>query len=706
MLTRLSRDLGLSLKSVRHTAELLEEGATVPFIARYRKERTGGLTDEQIIALRDGAARWEEIEKRRDYILSVIEEQGKLSEHLKEKIGDCDSLGELEDLYLPYKPRRKTRADAARELGLEGLKKELYNRDNPRWRDKAVDYARRAGITPEEACRGAMDILAQEICENPTTRQKGREFFERQARAHSKVKNPEKDPEGKFRDYYDWSEPINRAAHHRLSALFRGEREGVLSLAIRPEKEQALERLGYYYVNKAKNNAEAVKKALADGYKRLLEPALEKELRHRLKEECDATSISVFADNLRQVLMASPLGEKVILALDPGFRTGCKLVVLDRDGSLLHHGVIYPTAPHNRVEESARIVKDLMDRFAPEAVAVGNGTAGRETEVFLKSLDFLKSLPVVSVNESGASVYSASEEARREFPDKDVTVRGAVSIGRRLLDPLSELIKIDPQSIGVGQYQHDVDQKSLSRSLDDVVEECVNRVGVNLNTAGTALLAHVSGLNRKLAGAIVKERQSRGGRFALRKELLEVKGMGRRSFELSAGFLRITDGDLPLDGSGVHPESYDVVEKMAASLGVPVVDLMGEEKLISRLNPEDFTDAERGLPTVTDIINELKKPGRDPRETFEQVQFDDSIRELEDLEEGMMLPGVVTNVTGFGAFVDLGVHQDGLIHISEMADRYVADPSEVVRVNQQVTVKVIQVDRERRRIGLSMKGIS
>jgi uncharacterized protein len=700
----LSRKLGLSLNSINNTLALLEEGATVPFIARYRKERTGAMTDEQIIALRDLHASLFEREKRRDYILKSIEEQGKLTPPLKEKILSALTLSELEDLYLPYKPRRKTRADKAMEMGLEGLKKEIFNRDNPRFKDLLPDYASKAGITEEEALQGALDIMAQEISESPVTRQKLRDLFEKQGRIVSKVKKKEKDEEGKYEDYYDWSESVTRAASHRILALFRGENEGILSVQIRPDKEQALERAGYYYLNKIKNNREWVQKALTDSYKRLIEPSLEKELRRQLKERSDEKSINVFADNLREILMSSPLGEKRLIAIDPAFRTGCKLVVLDRDGSLLQDGVIYPTAPHNKEKEASDILKKIVKSHSIEAIAVGNGTAGRETEQFLNGLDFLKDIPVISVNESGASVYSASEEGRREFPNKDVTVRGAVSIGRRLMDPLSELIKIDPQSIGVGQYQHDVDQKALSRSLDDVIEECVNRVGVNLNTAGTALLTHVSGLNRKLAQAIVDERSKRGKPYESRRELLKVKGMGAKAFELSAGFLRIQDGKEPLDRGGVHPESYDVVERMARSLGVNVIDLMGQDDLLKQIKPQDFTDQSRGLPTINDILSELKKPGLDPRDPFDIFEFDKGVQEMEDLSEGMILPGIVTNVTAFGAFVDVGVHQDGLIHISEMADHFISEPSEVVRVNQKLSVKVIQIDLKRRRIGLSLKG--
>ena len=704
IVAEIARTLGLQERGVARTLELLEEGATVPFIARYRKERTGGLTDEQIIDLRDLNGRLEEREKRRTYILESIESQGKLTGSLKEAVEKARTLAELEDLYLPYKPHRKTRADKALELGLEGLKKEIYNRDSPGIDSLSREYARKAGITAEEAVQGALDILAQEISESPETRKKLRDLFSRRSLIVTKVKKKDLDEQGKYADYYDWSGKASQAASHTLLALFRAEKEGVLSVQIRPDREEGLDKIGYFYLNRCRNNKDLVEKALADSYKRLLEPSLEKEYRHLLKEESDLKSIDIFADNLREMLMASPLGEKRILALDPGFRTGCKLVVLDRDGALLYDDVIYPTAPHNKTREAAVLLEKLAGKHRYEAVAVGNGTAGRETEAFLRDLPFLEGIPVISVNESGASVYSAGEEGRREFPDKDVTVRGAVSIGRRLMDPLSELIKIDPQSIGVGQYQHDVDQKALKTSLDDMVEECVNRVGVNLNTAGEALLSHISGLNRTLAGRIVEERHARGGRFDNRNDLLKVKGMGKKAFEQSAGFLRIKDGSEPLDGGSVHPESYDIVEKMARSLGVGLIDLMGNEELLGRLKPADFTDEKRGLPTVSDIIGELRKPGLDPRDPFDLFEFDESVHTMDDLYEGMILPGIVTNVTAFGAFVDVGVHQDGLVHVSEMADRFVRDPSEIVRVNQRVKARVIQIDLKRKRIGLSLKG--
>ncbi|MDC7221659.1 MAG: Tex family protein [Spirochaetales bacterium] len=701
----IAQTLNLDKRRVLAVLELMDEGATVPFIARYRKERTGGMTDEQIVALRDLHGKLVEREKRRAFILESIESQGKLTEELKKAIEGAGSASELEDLYLPYKSKRKTRADKARELGLEGLKKEIYNRDNPRINDSADDYARKAGISREEALKGALDILAQEISENSTTRQKLRDLFARRSVITSKVKDKEKDEQGKYADYYKWSAQASRAASHTLLALNRGEKEGILSVSVHPDREEGLDKISYYYLNRIHNNKELVESALKDSYKRLLEPSLETEYRRGLKEESDTKSIEIFAANLREMLMASPLGEKRLIALDPGFRTGCKLVVLDRDGALLHDSVIYPVPPHNKLQEAADTLKKLADKYKIEGIAVGNGTAGRETEAFLRDQPFLGDMPIISVNESGASIYSASEEGRREFPNKDVTVRGAVSIGRRLMDPLSELIKIDPRSIGVGQYQHDVDQKALKVSLDDMVEECVNRVGVNLNTAGEALLTHISGLNKTLAARIVEERHNRGGRFESRKELLKVKGMGKKAFEQSAGFLRISDGVQALDQGGVHPESYDIVEKMARNLKVDVKELIGREDLLKSLNPRDYTDETRGLPTVNDIIAELKKPGLDPRDPFDLFSFDESVHTMEDLTEGMILPGLVTNVTAFGAFVDIGVHQDGLVHVSEMADRFVRDPAEVVRVNQRVTARVVQVDLKRKRIGLSLKGI-
>jgi protein Tex len=701
----LAAALNLKEKNIISALELMAEGATVPFIARYRKEKTGGMTDEELIALRDLHGKLEEREKRRAYILESIESQGKLTESLKNALLNAKSISELEDLYLPYKSKRKTRADKARELGLDGLKQEIYNRDNPRIDSLAQEYAKKAGISQEEAVKGALDILAQEISESSTTRQKLRDLFNRHSLISSKVKDKEKDEQGKYVDYYKWSGQASRVASHTILALYRGEKEGVLTVQIRPDREEGMNKIGYFYLNRVRNNKALVEEAVKDSYKRLLEPSLEKECRRSLKEESDGKSIDIFAQNLREMLMASPLGEKRLLALDPGFRTGCKLVVLNRDGALLYDGVIYPTAPHNKVEQASALIKKMVDKYDVEAVAVGNGTAGRETEAFLKDLAFLKDIPVISVNESGASIYSASEEGRREFPDKDITVRGAVSIGRRLMDPLSELIKIDPQSIGVGQYQHDVDQKALKSSLDDMVVECVNRVGVNLNTAGEALLTHISGLNKSLAGRIVEDRQGRGGRFENRKELLKVKGMGKKAYEQCAGFLRITDGLEPLDQGGVHPESYDIVQKMAKAVGVGVGELIGNGELLKTIKPGDFTDENRGIPTVSDILGELKKPGLDPRDPFDIFSFDESVHTMEDLVEGMILPGLVTNVTAFGAFVDIGVHQDGMVHVSEMADRFIRDPAEVLRVNQRVRARVIQVDLKRKRIGLSLKGI-
>ncbi|MCQ2275178.1 MAG: RNA-binding transcriptional accessory protein [Bacteroidales bacterium] len=703
----IAQQLNLNNRQVEKTIELLEQGATVPFIARYRKEATGSLNEVQITAIRDMLIRLKELDKRREAILTSIREQGKLTPELERQIMAAQSMTELEDLYLPYKPKRRTRATMAVERGLEPLANELQQQYSCNLEQLAAKFvnADKGVETIDDALAGARDILAERVSENAQARTKVRNVFRRSAMLSSKVVKNKEEEGGKFESWFDWQENAMRAPSHRILALFRGEEEGVLRVHVQPDDDTpALDALDRQFVSGQYASSEQVRMAVHDGYKRLLAPSIETEFYNLLKEKADKEAIRVFAENLRQLLLASPLGQKRILAIDPGFRTGCKTVCLDAQGQLLHNETIYPFTSVR--EERAAIAKleALVEAFQIEAIAIGNGTAGRETEEVVKRCHFNRKLIAVMVSENGASVYSASDVARREFPDYDVTVRGAVSIGRRLMDPLSELVKIDPKSIGVGQYQHDVNQTLLQESLNDVVVSCVNSVGVELNTASRELLSYVSGIGPALADKIVDYRNKQGA-FGSRAELKKVERLGDRAFEQCAGFLRVRESANPLDRSAVHPERYALVERMAHDAGATVEQLMQSKELRAKINIEKYVSADCGLPTLQDIMKELDKPGLDPRARFEVFEFDKNVTRIEDLKEGMVLPGIVTNITAFGAFVDVGVHQDGLVHISQLANRRVADPAEVVHLHQHVKVKVIEVDLRRHRISLSMKGI-
>lgn len=701
---RIADELGIKIKQVSAAAELLEEGCTVPFIARYRKEATGSLDEVSITTIRDRLEQLAELDKRRKAILKSLEDRELLTEDLGKAILAADSLAALEDIYLPYRPKRRTRAAIAREKGLEPLADIIYEQGPLDPAMEARDFVDPDKGVPsvEDALAGARDIIAERINEDPTVRAAARKLFFEKAQVRSKVIAGKESTGAKYQDYFDCSENISSAPGHRLLAMFRAEKEGVVSLQIRPSEEEALDLVDKLVI-KARNEAgRQVRLALEDGYKRLLAPSMETETRQEAKKRSDEEAIRVFAENLRELLMAPPLGAKRVLALDPGFRTGAKLVCLDAQGKLLHHDTIYPTQSQGMAEQAGAAVKELCRRFDIEAIAVGNGTGGRETEAFVRSLGLPKAITVVMVNESGASIYSASKAARDEFPDQDVTVRGAISIGRRLTDPLAELVKIDPKSIGVGQYQHDVDQAALKSGLDDLVMSCVNRVGVEVNTASKELLTYVSGLGPVLAKNIVMQRDSNGP-FRSRKELLKVPRLGPKAFEQAAGFLRIRDGKNPLDSSAVHPESYPVVEQFARDLGCSVKDLMENDELRKKLRPENYISEKVGLATLKDIMTELAKPGRDPRDKFEAFSFAEQVTSIEDVKPGMRLPGIVTNVTKFGAFVDIGVHQDGLVHISQLADRFVKDPAEVVKPQQKVMATVLDVDIDRKRISLSLR---
>lgn len=701
----IAQQLNLGTRQVEKTIELLEQGATVPFIARYRKEVTGSLNEVQITAIRDLLLKLKEIDKRRAAILASIAEQGKLTPELEKQIGEATTMTELEDLYLPYKPKRRTRATMAVERGLEPLANELqkqYSCDVTAMAGKYVNEEK--GVkSVEEALAGARDIIAERVSENVQARNKVRNIFRRTAMLSSKVAKDKEEEAGKYESWFDWKENAMRAPSHRILALFRGEEEGLLRVHILPEDDEAVyETLERQFVSGRYESSEQVRLAVRDGYKRLLCPSIETEYYNLLKEKADKEAIRVFAENLRQLLLASPLGQKRILAIDPGFRTGCKTVCLDAQGQLLHNETIYPFTSVR--EERAAIAKleALVEAFHIEAIAIGNGTAGRETEEVVKRCRFKGKVIAVMVSENGASVYSASEVARKEFPEYDVTVRGAVSIGRRLMDPLSELVKIDPKSIGVGQYQHDVNQTLLQESLNDVVVSCVNSVGVELNTASRELLSYVSGIGPALADKIVDYR-NREGAFHSRQELKKVERLGEKAFEQCAGFLRVRESDNPLDHSAVHPERYTLVELMAKDAGATVDQLMKDKSLREKIDIQRYVSADCGLPTLQDIMKELDKPGLDPRAKFEVFEFDKNVTRIEDVKPGMELPGIVTNITAFGAFVDIGVHQDGLVHISQLANRRVNDPSEVVHLHQHVRVRVIDVDLRRKRISLSMK---
>ncbi len=701
----ITKEFSLQQKNVKAVADLLAEGATIPFIARYRKELTGSMDEVAIANIRDRIEQLRELDKRREAIISSIEKQGKLTPELMSSIVVASTLAELEDIYLPYKPKRKTRATAAREKGLEPLAQKLFDQENFNLDEFAQTFvdAEKGVASMQEALEGARDIIAEWISENPDTRKHVRELFWKEGIVESKVMKGKEAEGQKYKDYFEWSEPISKTPSHRLLALRRGEKEGILALDIFPPEEAAIDSIERQYVkNKNAAAAEQVKLAVKDSYKRLLRPSLETEIRMESKMKADEEAIRVFASNLKELLLSAPLGQKNVLALDPGFRTGCKVVCLDRQGKLLHNDNIYPHEPQRETAKSAALIKTLVQKFDIEAIAIGNGTASRETENFVKSIGLDHKVIVVMVNESGASVYSASEVARDEFPDKDITVRGAVSIGRRLMDPLSELVKIDAKSIGVGQYQHDVDQTKLKQGLDDVVMSCVNSVGVEVNTASKELLSYVSGLSPALAKNIVEFR-NQNGPFKDRESLMQVPRLGEKVFEQAAGFLRIHNASNPLDSSAVHPESYEVVNKMASDLGCTVKDLMSSADLRKQLDLNKYVSGKFGLPTLTDILKELEKPGRDPRETFEVFSFTEGVNAISDLKVGMKLPGIVTNVTAFGAFVDIGVHQDGLVHISHLSDKFIKDPKEAVTVQQKVQVTVVEVDVPRKRIGLSMK---
>lgn len=700
----IARDLGLDQKYVDNTVALLDEGNTIPFISRYRKERTGSMDEVQVARISELNDKYAELMRRKETILSTIDSQGSLTPDISKRITECWDSVELEDIYLPFKPRRRTRAQIARENGLEPLAAEIMRQRDSNLEVSARKYLGPNVETTDDALRGAQDIIAENISEDERSRNVIRSAFRREAVISSKVvkAKAESDEAAKYADYFDFSEPLRRCSSHRLLAMRRGEAEGILRVSISPESDEGLERLQRNIVRGNGPCSKFVSEAVSDSYKRLLKPSIETEFSAQSKEKADDEAITVFGENLRQLLLSAPLGQKRVMGIDPGFRTGCKVVCLDAQGNLLHHEAIFPHPPRNDSERAAQQVKTMVSKYGIEAIAIGNGTAGRETERFVKALSLPQSTGIFSVSEDGASVYSASKTAREEFPDEDVTVRGAVSIGRRLMDPLAELVKIDPKSIGVGQYQHDVDQTKLKRTLDMTVESCVNSVGVNLNTASPHLLTYVSGLGPTLARNIVDYRTANGN-FTSRSQLLKVPRLGPAAFRQCAGFLRIRGGKNPLDNSAVHPESYSIVEQMARDCGCTVADLIADKAKRQSINLRHYVTAEVGMPTLTDIITELEKPGRDPRNKLEKFEFDESVSDIHSLIPGMVLPGIVTNITNFGAFVDIGIHQDGLVHISQLSDRFVSDPMQVVKLHQHVTVRVIEVDTRRNRISLSMK---
>lgn len=709
---QIAKELQLSPHQIAAVIKLFEEDCTIPFIARYRKEATGSLDEVQIIKIRERLTQLQELDKRRDSIAKSLSERELLSPELQQRIEKAITLTELEDIYLPFRPKRKTRAAAAREKGLEPLALEIFHFKIQEPKNRAKDFVNEEkGVkSPEEALDGARDIIAELISENEAVRKDMRNFWKNNASLASKIVKGKDEEAAKFQDYFDWKETTKTIPSHRLLAIFRGEEEGFLKVSIAPPEETAISILDRHFVRNRSECGKTVQEAAQDAYDRLLAPSMETEMRAELKLSADTEAIKVFTKNLRELLMSPPLGSKAVLAVDPGFRTGCKVVCIDRQAALLEHTVIYPleesTKGLEKREASAKTVIDLCKKHQVEAIACGNGTAGRETEAFLREIDFqkhgLNKIPIIMVNESGASIYSASEVAREEFPDHDITVRGAVSIGRRLMDPLAELVKLDPKSIGVGQYQHDVDQKALQTSLDDTVMSCVNSVGVELNTASKELLSYVSGLNKQIASNIVKHRQENGA-FKSRAEVKKVSRLGPKAFEQCAGFLRIRESKNPLDSSAVHPERYALVETMSKDMNCTVAELIAKADLRKRIDIKKYVSDSVGLPTLNDILSELDKPGRDPRSKLEAFEFSSDVHKIEDLKEGMQLPGIVTNVTAFGAFVDIGVHQDGLVHVSELANKFIKDPSEFVKVHQQVKVTVLQVDKQRKRISLSMK---
>ncbi len=704
----IAAELKLPAHRITNTLKLLQGGATIPFISRYRKEATGGLDEVQIGDIQTRYEKLCELSKRKETVLSTIEEQGKLTPELKARISACWNTTELEDIYLPFKPKRKTRAEAARAKGLEPLALLLMMQKENNLAAKVRNFVKGEVKDEEDALKGARDILAEQISEDERSRNLMRNQFQRQALIQSKVVKGKEAEEAsaKYRDYFDFCEPLKKCSSHRLLALRRGESEGVLKVTIFPEDEDMCnERLQRLFVRANNECAHQVEEALTDAYKRLLKPAIETEFAALSKEKADEEAIRVFAENLRQLLLAPPLGQKRVMGIDPGFRTGCKVVCLDAQGTLLHNEAIYPHPPKSEYAQAARKIVKLVEQYKIEAIAIGNGTASRETEQFVTSQRYDREVQVFVVSEDGASIYSASKTAREEFPDYDVTVRGAVSIGRRLMDPLAELVKIDAKSIGVGQYQHDVDQTKLKASLDQTVESCVNLVGVNVNTASKHLLTYVSGLGPTLAQNIVDYR-TENGPFESRRQLLKVPRMGAKAYEQCAGFLRIPQAKNPLDNSAVHPESYPIVEQMAKDLNCTVADLIKDKELRSKINLKKYVTDTVGLPTLTDILQELDKPGRDPRQKIQVFEFDKNVRTLDDLQEGMELPGIVTNITNFGCFVDIGIKENGLVHVSQLADRFVSNPADVVRIHQHVRVKVISIDHKRKRIQLTMKGLN
>ena len=704
----IAAELKLPEHRIANTLKLLQGGATIPFISRYRKEATGGLDEVQIGDIQTRYEKLCELSKRKETILSTIEEQGKLTPELKARITACWNATELEDIYLPFKPKRKTRAEAARAKGLEPLALLLMMQKENNLSTKVRAFVKGDVKDEEDALKGARDILAEQVSEDERSRHLMRNQFQRQALIQAKVVKGKESEEAsaKYRDYFDFSEPLKKCSSHRLLALRRGEAEGVLKVSIFPEDEESCnERLQRLFVRANNECGRQVEEAVSDAYKRLLKPSIETEFAALSKEKADEEAIRVFAENLRQLLLAPPLGQKRVMGIDPGFRTGCKVVCLDAQGTLLHNEAIYPHPPKSEYAQAARKLVKLVEQYKIEAIAIGNGTASRETEQFVTSQRYDREVQVFVVSEDGASIYSASKTAREEFPDYDVTVRGAVSIGRRLMDPLAELVKIDAKSIGVGQYQHDVDQTKLKAALDQTVESCVNLVGVNVNTASKHLLTYVSGLGPTLAQNIVDYR-TENGPFESRRQLLKVPRMGAKAYEQCAGFLRIPQAKNPLDNSAVHPESYPIVEQMAKDLHCSVNDLIKDKELRNKIDLKKYITDTVGLPTLTDILQELDKPGRDPRQKIQVFEFDKNVRTLDDLQEGMELPGIVTNITNFGCFVDIGIKENGLVHISQLADRFVSDPTEVVRIHQHVRVKVLSIDHERKRIQLTMKGLN
>lgn len=703
---KISELLNIDLKSISATIELLDEGGTVPFISRYRKEATGSLDEVQIMQIRDEIERLRQLEQRRDSILKSIDSQNKLTPELKEKILSAETLNKLEDLYLPYKPKRRTKATIAREKGLEPLAQFILEQNNNLVFEESEKYISEEKQVSSvlDALQGARDIISEIISEDSVVRENIRELFKKTGIVKSRVIKGKEDEGEKFEDYFEWEEKLMTCPSHRMLAMRRGEKEDVLILDITVDTEEALALIEKKIITSRGEAANQIKEAIEDGYKRLLQPSIEAEMRLLTKHQADEKAIIVFADNLKELLLAAPLGQKAILGIDPGFKSGCKVVALNKQGKLLEETVIYPHEPQRKITEAEMVILAYCQKHNIEAIAIGNGTASRETEQFVRNIDVLpKTIPVIVVSEAGASVYSASEVAREEFAAYDLTVRGAVSIGRRLADPLAELVKIDPKSIGVGQYQHDVDQTQLKNKLDEVVSACVNAVGVELNTSSKQLLSYVSGIGPVLAQNIVDYRNE-NGEFTSRKDLKNVPRMGEKVFELCAGFLRVKNGKHPLDKSAVHPESYHIVEKMATELNCSIDELIDKKDLRKQIQLQNYVTDTVGLPTLKDILSELEKPGRDPRKSFEIFSFDENVHEISDLREGMKLPGIVTNVTNFGAFVDVGVHQDGLVHISQLADEFVDDPNKIVKVGQKVWVNVTEVDVKRKRIALSMKG--